>query len=185
MEQDLPFGVVVDALGDYAASLGSDRLERLIGGSGRGAGAGRAGASRGSAAGVRVGCTTSAIRTHRAVRALLEALGAGSRVVLALDDVHWADDASLELIGHLLRRPAAPRGNARPGLPAGACAPRPGRRARPGHARRGLVWLSLGALTRVEADRLLEDDLPQRARSALFDESGGNPFYLQELARGW
>ena len=26
--------------------------------------------------------------------------------VLALDDVHWSDGASLELIGHLLRRPA-------------------------------------------------------------------------------
>src|SRR5215472_4709813 len=31
MEQNLPFAVVVDALGDHAVSLGRDRLERLIG----------------------------------------------------------------------------------------------------------------------------------------------------------
>jgi predicted ATPase len=112
MEQDLPFAVVVDALSDYAASLGSDRLERLIGPQAEelapvvpgieglgGGGGGRLHDER--------------FRTHRAVRALLEGLGASSRVVLALDDVHWADDASLELIGHhvprlLTRSPALP-----------------------------------------------------------------------------
>src|SRR3954470_22180362 len=31
LEQDLPFAVAVDALGDYAASLGVHRLERLVG----------------------------------------------------------------------------------------------------------------------------------------------------------
>ncbi len=184
MEQDLPFGVAVDALGDYAASLGSDRLERLIGaqveelapivpgveGLG-GGGVGRLHDER--------------YRTHRAVRALLEALGASGDVVLALDDVHWADDASLELIGHLLRRPAR-RGVMlvlafRPAPTRPALVDALGRATRDG----GVVWLSLGGLTRAEADRLLEDDLPQRVRSALFDESGGNPFYLQELARGW
>ncbi len=184
MEQDLPFAVIVDALGDYGASLGSDRLERLIGvqadelaplvpgveGLG-GGGAGRLHDER--------------FRTHRAVRALLEALGAGSRVVLALDDVHWADDASLELIGHLLRRP--PRRGVMLVL---AFRPAPARPALvdalAGAARdQELLWLSLGSLTRVEADRLLEEDLPHGARAALFAQSGGNPFYLQELARGW
>jgi DNA-binding NarL/FixJ family response regulator len=184
MEQDLPFGVVVDALGDYAASLGGDRLQRLIGAQAEelapivpgveglgGGGVGRLHDER--------------YRTHRAVRALLEALGASGDVVLALDDVHWADDASLELIGHLLRRPAR-RGVMlvlafRPAPARPALVDALGRAARDG----GVVWLSLGGLTRAEADRLLEDDLPQRVRSALFDESGGNPFYLQELARGW
>ena len=184
MEQDLPFGVIVDALGDYAASLGSDRLERLIGAQAEelapvvpgveglgGGGVGRLHDER--------------YRTHRAVRALLEALGASRDVVLALDDVHWADEASLELIGHLLRRPAR-RGVMlvlafRPAPARPALVDALSRATRDG----SVVWLSLAGLTRAEADHLLEDDLPQRARSALFDESGGNPFYLQELARGW
>ena len=48
-------------------------------------------------------------RIHRAVRALLEGLTATKPVVLVLDDVHWADSGSAELLGALLRRlPAAP-----------------------------------------------------------------------------
>jgi hypothetical protein len=183
MEQDLPFAVVVDALGDYAASLGSDRLKRLIGAQAdelapvvpgvEGLGAGSAGRLH-----------DERFRTHRAVRALLEALGARGRVVLALDDVHWADDASLELIAHLLRRP--PRRGVMLVLAFRSAPARPALVGAVSGAARdaGLEWLSLGPLTRVEADRLLENDLPQHARSALFAQSGGNPFYLQELARG-
>ena len=48
-------------------------------------------------------------RAHRAVRALLVALAARRPLVVALDDLHWADDASLELVAHLLRRPPRAR----------------------------------------------------------------------------
>ena len=48
-------------------------------------------------------------RAHRAVRALLVGLAARSRWSIVLDDIHWADEASLELIVHLLRRPAPAR----------------------------------------------------------------------------
>ena len=184
MEQDLPFAVVVDALGDYAASLGGDRLETAGRRSGRGARAGGARPRRARAA-VDVGrLQDERFRTHRAVRALLEALGARGRVVLALDDVHWADDASLELIAHLLRRP--PRRGVMLVL---AYRPAPARPvlvdALAGADRDGaVVELSLEPLTREEADRLLGDGLPDSARAALFVQSGGNPFYLQELARG-
>src|SRR3954453_9321399 len=41
-------------------------------------------------------------RRHRAVAAGLERL---APVALLLDDLHWADEASLELVLHLLRRP--------------------------------------------------------------------------------
>src|SRR5918996_5668878 len=48
-------------------------------------------------------------RSHRAVRALLEKLAGTRPLILALDDMQWADDASLELLAHLLRRrPRAP-----------------------------------------------------------------------------
>ena len=41
-------------------------------------------------------------RRHREVAASLERL---APVALLLDDLHWADEASLELVLHLLRRP--------------------------------------------------------------------------------
>src|SRR3954470_24405720 len=43
-------------------------------------------------------------RSHRAVRRLLELLARGRPLVLALDDLHWSDDASIELLAGLLRR---------------------------------------------------------------------------------
>ena len=46
-------------------------------------------------------------RSHRAVRVLLEQLAAAGPIVLVLDDFHWADSASIELVGALLRRPPA------------------------------------------------------------------------------
>ena len=42
---------------------------------------------------------------HRAMRGLLERLAGARRLVLCLDDVHWADPASLELLAALARRP--------------------------------------------------------------------------------
>jgi predicted ATPase len=44
-------------------------------------------------------------RYHRALRGLLELLAGERRVALVLDDPHWADEASLEFVLHLLRRP--------------------------------------------------------------------------------
>src|SRR5262249_56645206 len=46
-------------------------------------------------------------RSHRAVRDLLGQLAADRPLVLILDDFHWADPASVELLGALLRRPPA------------------------------------------------------------------------------
>ena len=44
-------------------------------------------------------------RAHRAVRELLERLAVRRPLVLVLDDVHWADPASVELLAALLRSP--------------------------------------------------------------------------------
>ncbi|HEY6758811.1 MAG TPA: AAA family ATPase, partial [Baekduia sp.] len=183
LEQDLPFAVVVDALGDYAASLGADRLRRL------------AGAQAPELAPVVPGLDDlggdptagrlqdERFETHRAVRALLEGLGARQRVVLALDDLHWADEASLELVAHLLRHP--PRGGV---LLVLAFRPAP---ARPtlvdalaaAVRERAVVEVALEPLTADDAAALLGAGVPTARREALFVQSGGNPFYLQELAR--
>src|SRR5206468_11484952 len=44
-------------------------------------------------------------RGYRAVRRLLASLAREAPVVLVLDDVHWADPGSIELISHLLAHP--------------------------------------------------------------------------------
>ncbi|HWD73972.1 MAG TPA: hypothetical protein VG371_02455 [Solirubrobacteraceae bacterium] len=93
-------------------------------------------------------------------------------VALVLDDVHWADAASVELIGHLVRRFRGPL--------VGAFASRrpPARLAaalvaaeRDGYA----SGLELTPLSADEAQALLGDDLDGATRIMLFRESGGDP----------
>ncbi|MGW1737567.1 helix-turn-helix transcriptional regulator [Nocardia sp. NPDC001965] len=121
-------------------------------------------------------------RCHRAVRAALALLASRVPVVLALDDLHWADHASLETVGHLLR-------GALPGcllifthrngqLPV-AHAAALGRASHEGV----LTSLDLGPLTLAEAARLLGDRIRAQELPGLYHECGGNPFYLQELTR--
>ena len=72
-------------------------------------------------------------RLHYAIRSVLERLTERQPMVLALDDVHWADAASVEMLTHLLApvpRAAADGGRLPPGADASA------RRAR-GSARGG------------------------------------------------
>jgi DNA-binding CsgD family transcriptional regulator len=177
LERELPFAVWVDALDDHVASLGAPRLEALIGD--RVAELARVLPSAASGPTPPGGLQDERFHAHRAVRALLQQLARPTPLVLILDDVHWADDASLELIAHLLRRPApAPLLIAlafRAGqLPTSLLA------ALEAAGRDGLVTeIRLGPLTEAEAGSLLGD----AARPQLYEQSGGNPFYLQELAR--
>ncbi len=104
-------------------------------------------------------------------------------LVLVLDDLHWADSASVELLGALLRRPPAAAV-----LVALAVRPRqaPERVAAAlERAQRAgtLVRVEVGALTRGEARELLGEAVDGAAATALYEESGGNPFYLEQLAR--
>jgi DNA-binding CsgD family transcriptional regulator len=179
LERDLPFGVWVDALADYAGALGPERLERLVGEQ-----LPELASVLPSVAGAPpAGLQDERYRTHRAVKALLEGLAARQPLVLVLDDLHWADDASLELVAHLLRRP--PRG---PLLLALAFRPAPVRALLAGALataeRDGAVSeRPLPALSRAEAEALLGDAVPGPIRGAIFDEGGGNPFFLEQLAR--
>ena len=177
LERELPFAIWIDALDDHVASLGERKLDALVGE--RVGELARvlpsAGAGTGAAAG---GLQDERFHAYRAVRALLARMAMGRPVVLILDDVHWADDASLELIAHLLRRPP-------PAPVLVALAFRAGQvpnsllAALDAASRDGLVTeIGLGPLSEAEADALLGAAQPR-----LYRQSGGNPFYLEELAR--
>jgi tetratricopeptide (TPR) repeat protein len=122
-------------------------------------------------------------RTHRAVRRLLEVLAGGPPLVLLLDDLHWADSASVELLGALLRRPPSA-----PVLLGTALRPRQaGERLAAALERAAavglLTWLDLGGLTIEECRRLLGPEVDAALVPSLHAESGGNPLYLQQLAQ--
>lgn len=176
LEQDLPFWVFVDALDEYVESIEPRRLERLddVVRSELGQVLPSLAASPAAVA----QAVHERYRTHRAVRELLEQLAATKPLVLVLDDVHWADPASLDLLVALLHRPPAAGV-----LFAIAARPHqlPDRLATAldrAHRDRTLHRIELGALSRDEARALVGDDV-----DALYDESGGNPFYLEQLAR--
>ena len=178
-ERDLPFGVFVDAIDAHLAGLDRHRLVRLD---------------------AQLAAVFPALeddlgepiriidgerfRLHRAVGSLLERLAGGRGLLLVLDDFHWADPASCELIASLLRRPAqaavlialAYRSGQVPAWLAAElmAARRSGR----------LERLALGPLTRAQSDQLIAcDAFDGHARERLYADSGGNPFYLEQLVR--
>jgi ATP/maltotriose-dependent transcriptional regulator MalT len=120
-------------------------------------------------------------RVARAVRALLELLAGQRPVTLLLDDVQWADAASADVLALLLHRPPptrvllamATRAGRAPDLEA----------ALETAVRNGSAdVLDVGPLSRQEANGLMAS-LRRAARERLYVESGGNPFYLEALAR--
>jgi DNA-binding CsgD family transcriptional regulator/tetratricopeptide (TPR) repeat protein len=117
-----------------------------------------------------------------AVRGLIEALAAGSGLLLLLDDMHMADTASLRLLGYLFRYP-----------PEGMVAMVVGHRPKQSHpellsslstaAVNGVVRrLALGPLSKEAVFALLPGHFSYPQCAALLRESGGNPGLLTGLA---
>src|SRR4051812_30015969 len=109
LERDLPFGVFVDAIDEYLRGLEPRRHDALDEEIRSALAPIFPSLSRFVAAGS-VAPQHERYRSHRAVRELLERLTATQAVVLVLDDVHWADAASMELLRFLLRPPPAAGG---------------------------------------------------------------------------
>src|SRR3954447_24271285 len=182
LERDLAFWVFVDAREEYVESVEPRRLDNLdeevrvelahvfpsLSSLGRGGAA---------------GLQDERYRTNRAVRELLERLAATKPLVLILDDFHWADPASIDLAASLLRRPPgaamlmvlASRPNQAPPRLLSAVS----RALRDGD----LTRIELDPLTSQEAAAMLGREPSDTRTALLYEESGGNPFYLEQLAR--
>ncbi len=109
--------------------------------------------------------------------------------VLVLDDLHWADSASVALIAHLLRRVDT--------LPVlYICASRPDRES-PGWSLLGeaenryphrFTRIELVPLSAADSDSLVDSlltvsELPDSLRRRIQDRADGNPFFVEEIVR--
>ncbi|WP_406016369.1 ATP-binding protein [Streptomyces sp. NBC_00984] len=105
----------------------------------------------------------------------------GARLVVVLDDLHWADPASLELVDHLVRHPVkAPfllvvsrRDRQAPAALTTALA----RGADTG----AVLRISLGPLDERDCVEELARDLPQQRAAEMYAASEGNPLYFLAL----
>ena len=179
LELDLPFWVFVDALDEYVHGLDPHRLEGLDV------------AVRGELATVfpsladlagegRTSIQHERYRSHRAVCMLLETLAQAQPVVLVLDDVHWADPASIELLGALLHRPPAAHVLIALALRPRQMSERLSAALERAHRAGTITRIELGALSPEEARELIGDGA---GATNLYEDTGGNPFYLEQLAR--
>ena len=181
-EAGAPYGVLVDALDDHLRTLDHREVARL------GDGCAEALASIfdafESAAGEHEPVVQAErYRAHRALRMVLARLGEARPLVVQLDDLHWADAETAELVGYLVRHP--PRARVllaiayRPAQIGAALADAIERGRREGRC----DVLELAPLTEAQAAELLASrgDPPQRDQ--IVRESGGNPLFLEQLAR--
>jgi class 3 adenylate cyclase/tetratricopeptide (TPR) repeat protein len=115
-----------------------------------------------------------------ALRAGIEAIARRRPLVIAFEDIHWADDGMLEAIEHLAQWVRAPLML--------VCLARDellDRRPGWGGGRRSATQLVLEPLSAAQARALVDALLPagfERAM-AVAERSGGNPLFAEEMAR--
>ena len=117
------------------------------------------------------------------MRSLLELLSARQPLLLILDDLQWADAGSVELLGSLLRRAPDKPVLLAVGIRAHQTRARLTSTLDRAYRLGRLARHVLEPLTREDAEALLAETVPPAARDELFELSGGNPFYLEQLAR--
>jgi DNA-binding NarL/FixJ family response regulator len=177
-EREVPFSVVAEALLPLATGMSGpaeaplrqvrQRVDAFLSPPG---GLGTAGTSRSAA--------------HRTLRDLFAHASARGDLAVLFDDLHWADDASVELMSHLLRQP--PELTQRSLL---VLAYRPhqirGRLVTAIETARAAgtaVRVDLGPLNESQAARLLGSGFSVTRTRQLHRASGGNPLYLHAQAR--
>src|SRR4051812_22657949 len=162
-EGDLPYGPWREALEPHLAELGERRVSLLGLEDPEGLAAILPGWAQATAVVDRHGA-------HRALRDLLERLAAVRPLLVCLDDVHWADPATVDALAALVLRPP----QARVLL---ALAARENQLPRAIRTDRATV-IRLAPLSEAEAA-----DLVGSAAGAVYAAAGGSPSYLEQLAR--
>ena len=179
LERDAPFALLIEAMDGQVAQVGAEPLSEL--GDERLADLAVALPAVSRVAGVAPAATIERHRVARAVRGLLGSVAGAQQVTVLLDDVHWADPASVDVIALLLHR--LPPGGLLLGLAA-----RAGRAPELEAALAAAEQDGIGEVVAVGPlpAEVVAEFLPgvgRAARERLYRDSGGNPFYLQELAR--
>ncbi|WP_203855419.1 helix-turn-helix transcriptional regulator [Plantactinospora mayteni] len=166
-ERSLPYGVLLDALAgvpDHRADLHA-LLDTLAVRDPDGPGPATAAVER--------------HQRHRRLRSLVTAAARPAGALLVFDDVQWADDASVEFLGYLLRHPPDARITVVLAFRSEQCPPRLAEEL--AHLAPLPNWLRLDPLTGADVDQLLSAE-PASRRRLLHQVSGGNPLYLELLA---
>jgi len=177
LERDFPFALVRQLFEPHLATLDAPAREALF--------EGAAGAARGALGLNGEAPTPDTFAVLHGLYWLTAGLAEQEPLLLAIDDAHWSDAASLDYVGFLL-----PRLEELPVLLAITCRPNEAgaesslaRIATDGLARR----LAPRPLGRTAAATLLTAELDEEPEDAFAATchavSGGNPFLLHELAR--
>ncbi|MFC7733345.1 ATP-binding protein [Actinomadura keratinilytica] len=184
-EQEMPFGAVVDALDDHLEEhlpdLGPDATRLLS--AVFPALATMSAVAAGPAAVAADGRQVARYQLYRTVRRLLEELAAASGLVLMLDDLHWADEATIELLDHLVRHPPRARVTLAVAYRPAQASPRLAALVEDAVQNGRGLRVPVDPLTEQEVAQLLGLRVPDARCRELYRASGGNPFYLEALAR--
>ena len=182
LERDFGFGVARQLFEPELARANKPRLTKLLAGAARLAGPvvgfGEQEASVGPAA------ADPSLAAQHGLYWLTANIAGSGPLLLCVDDVHWADRASLAWLLYLARRLEGLAvgvivGN-RIGEPAAA-----GDDVRAMRAEDSTTTVTLSSLTPQAADLLIDRALPSRPdaafRAACHAVTGGNPFFLNEV----
>ncbi|HEX6819532.1 MAG TPA: adenylate/guanylate cyclase domain-containing protein [Ktedonobacterales bacterium] len=120
----------------------------------------------------------------RAWSVFFEAVASTARLVLWVEDIHWADDPLLDLLEYV-----ATRANGVALLL--LCTARPElleKHSDWGGGRRNYALIALDALSSDDTRALLAqlvpgDGIPEALRNGILDRADGNPFYVEEILR--
>ncbi|HEX9124568.1 MAG TPA: adenylate/guanylate cyclase domain-containing protein [Actinomycetota bacterium] len=120
---------------------------------------------------------------HAAWRSFFSALSTSAPVIAVIEDIHWADDAMLDLLEDLADRVLGPVVLVCPARPELLDA-----RSGWGGGRRNFSSVSLEPLTAGDAGRLVGhlltvNALPAGLRARILERAEGNPFFLEEIVR--